>query len=131
MIPHPENGIVNLPTIHSVDEIVTQLKGLLHQKGVKLFALIDHGGEAKDAGIEMRPTKLLIFGNPKTGTPMMLASPSIAIDLPLKVLVWEDDSGQVWISYNAAFYLQRRHSLPEDLLENMRFMETLAEAVRG
>ena len=78
----------------------------------------------------MRPTKLLIFGNPKGGTPLMLAAPSIAIDLPLKFLVWEDGSGQVWISYNAASYLQRRHSLPEDLLANMDIVEALAVSVR-
>jgi|SRR5665213_1268310 len=127
MTLHPDNGIVNRPTGHSVDETVARLEALLHGRGIKLFALIDHSGEAESAGIEMRPTKLLIFGDPKAGTPLMLAAPSIAIDLPLKLLIWEDVSGQVWISYNAPAYLQQRHSLPEDLLKNLAAMHVLAE----
>jgi uncharacterized protein (DUF302 family) len=123
---HPDNGIVNLPANRSVDETIARLEALLREKGIKLFALIDHSGEAKSAGIEMRPTKLLIFGNPKAGTPLMLAAPSIAIDLPLKLLVWEDADGRVWISYNSPAYLQERHSLPEDLLANIAAVESLA-----
>ncbi len=109
------NGIVNVASRHSVDETVERLKGLLESKGIKLFALIDHSGEADKAGLHMPPTKLLIFGNPKGGTPLMLAAPSIAIDLPLKALVWEDPSGKVWISYNEPSYLQTRHHLPEGM----------------
>jgi uncharacterized protein (DUF302 family) len=126
MADRPE-GIVNLPTHSSVDETVTHLQSMLQEKGVQIFALIDHSGEANRAGIEMRPTKLLIFGNPKAGTPLMLAAPSIAIDLPLKLLVWEDASGQVWISYNAPEYLQKRHALPENLAAALGAVEALAK----
>src|SRR5271167_2863083 len=100
-----ENGIVTLASLHSVDQTVQKLEEILQAKGVKLFALIDHSGEAAKAGMPMRPTKLLIFGNPKAGTPLMIASPSIAIDLPMKALVWEDADGKVWISYNAPAWL--------------------------
>jgi len=120
-------GIVDLPTHSSVDETVARLQSMLQEKGVQIFALIDHSGEAKRAGFEMRPTKLLIFGNPKAGTPLMLAAPSIAIDLPLKLLVWEDASGQVWISYNTPEYLQKRHALPQNLAAALGAVEVLAK----
>jgi uncharacterized protein (DUF302 family) len=109
-----------------VVQTVQKLEGILESKGVKLFALIDHSGEAEKAGMQMRPTKLLIFGNPKAGTRLMIASPSIAIDLPLKVLVWESADGKVWISYNAPAYLQTRHGLPPDLVQNIAAVEALA-----
>src|SRR5215469_14531408 len=99
------NGIVDIPSHHSVDQTVGRVKSLLKDKGITLFALIDHSGEAAKVGMKMRPTKLLIFGSPKAGTPLMLAAPSIAIDLPLKILVWEDIEGNVWISYNSPSYL--------------------------
>src|SRR5712675_1729161 len=120
------NGIVDKPANHSVDETVEKLKAILQSKGVALFALIDHSGEAAKVGMKMPPTKLLIFGNPKAGTPLMLAAPSIAIDLPLKILIWEDARGKVWISYNSADYLRERHGLPTDLLQNIAVVETLA-----
>ncbi len=120
-------GIVNLPTHSSVDETITHLQSMLQEKGVQIFALIDHSGEAKRAGLEMRPTKLLVFGNPKAGTPLMLAAPSIAIDLPLKLLVWEDAGGQVWISYNTPEYLQKRHSLPQNLAAALGAVEAFAK----
>ena len=120
-------GIVNLPTHASVDETITRMQSMLQEKGVQIFALMDHSGEAKRAGIEMRPTKLLIFGNPKAGTPLMLAAPSIAIDLPLKLLVWEDVGGQVWISYNTPEYLQKRHSLPQNLAAALGAVEAFAK----
>jgi uncharacterized protein (DUF302 family)/uncharacterized membrane protein YidH (DUF202 family) len=122
----PENGIVTMPSHHSVDETVERLENVLRAKGVKLFALIDHSGEAERAGMRMRPTKLLIFGNPKAGTPLMIASPTVAIDLPLKILVSEDSSGKVWISFNSPAYLQSRHSLPQDLVQNIAAAESLA-----
>jgi uncharacterized protein (DUF302 family) len=121
-----DNGIVDLPSNHPVDQTVERLQGILQQKGVTLFALIDHSGEAKKAGMEMRPTKLLIFGSPKAGTPVMLAAPSVAIDLPLKILVWEDSQGKVWISYNSAAYLQARHGVPQELLQNISAAGVLA-----
>jgi len=120
------NGIVTVPSRHAVAEIVSRLERILVEKGVKLFAVIDHSGEAEKVGIEMRNTKLLIFGNPKAGTPLMIASPSIAIDLPLKLLVWEDAAGKVGISYNTAAYLQARHALPLELVRNIAVVETLA-----
>src|SRR5438309_6191892 len=101
MKPHSGDGLIDIPSNHSVDETVEKLKGILQAKGVTLFALVDHSGEAKKAGLKMPPTKLVIFGSPKAGTPLMLAAPSIAIDLPLKILVWEDGQGEARISYNA------------------------------
>lgn len=108
-------GIISVPSNHTVDVTVNRVEQLLRDKGVPLFALIDHSGEAEKAGLKMPPTKLLIFGNPKAGTPLMLHSPSAAIDLPLKLLVSEDRAGNVWISYNSLKYLQERHDLPEAL----------------
>ena len=119
MIQESNNGIVTIDSRHSVEETVHKLKHMLDAKGVKLFTLIDHSGAAADAGMEMRPTKLLIFGSPKAGTPLMIASPTIAIDLPLKLLVWEDAGGQVKISYNDPVYLQQRHGLPPELTQNI------------
>ena len=121
-----KNGIVDVPSNHSVDETVERVKSILQSKGVALFALIDHSGEAEKVGMKMPPTKLLIFGNPKGGTPLMLAAPSVAIDLPLKILVWQDGQGKVWLSYNSPEYLRARHGLPQDLLQNIAVVETLA-----
>lgn len=119
-------GIVERPSNHSVQETVERLTGILHAKGVALFAVVDHSGEAEKVGMKMPPTKLLIFGSAKAGTPLMLASPSCALDLPLKVLVREDGQGKVWISYNSPLYLKERHGLPEDLLGNIAVIEGLA-----
>ena len=121
-----KNGIVDVPSNHSVDQTVERLKDILQAKGITLFALIDHSGEAEKVGMKMPPTKLLIFGNPKGGTPLMLAAPSVAIDLPLKILVWQDRQGKVWLSYNAPEYLQERHGLPQDLLQNIAVVGALA-----
>ncbi|HXY16296.1 MAG TPA: DUF302 domain-containing protein [Terriglobales bacterium] len=121
-----KNGIVDVPSNHSVDETVDRVKSLLQSKGVTLFALIDHSGEAAKVGMKMPPTKLLIFGSPKAGTPLMLAAPSVAIDLPLKILVWEDTQGKVWLSYNSPEYLAERHDLPQDLVQNIAIVATLA-----
>ncbi len=119
-------GIIDKPSNHSVEQTVEKLKIILQSKGVALFALVDHSGEAEKVGLKMRPTKLLIFGSPKAGTPLMLAAPSIAIDLPLKILVWEDGQGKVLVSYNSPEYLMERHGLPQDLLQNIAVVETLA-----
>ena len=112
-------GIISAPCNYSVDQTVEKLKGILSAKGVTLFALIDHSGEAEKAGMKMPPTKLVIFGSPKAGTPLMLAVPSIAIDLPLKILIWEDIQGKVWVSYNSPAYLQGRYSLPPELMQTI------------
>jgi len=121
-------GIVDLRTDHSVDETVDRLREILRSRAIELFALVDHSGEAAKAGLHMPPTKLLIFGNPKAGTPVMLAAPSAAIDLPLKILVWQDPEGQVWVSYNSPAYLQRRHGFPPELVQNLAAVEALAKA---
>jgi uncharacterized protein (DUF302 family) len=120
------NGIVNIQSNHSVDETVEKLRGILAAKGVTLFALVDHSGEAEKAGLKMPPTKLLIFGSPKAGTPVMLAAPSIALDLPLKILVSEDTAGKVWVSYNSPEYLRERHGIPSELMQNLAVVEALA-----
>jgi len=119
-------GVVDIPSHHSVEDTLQKLQASLQAKGVKVFALIDHSGEAAKAGMTMRPTKLLIFGNPQAGTPLMLAAPRSAIDLPLKLLIWEDAQGKVWISYNSLQYLGERHGLPQDLLANVAVVATLA-----
>jgi len=126
-----DNGIVRVASRHSLEETVASLEGLLKASGVKLFAVVDHSGEAKTAGLQMPSTKLLIFGNPKAGTPLMLASPSIAIDLPLKLLVAEDPDGKAWISYNAPAYLQARHDLPNELVAVLAAVEALATKAAG
>jgi uncharacterized protein (DUF302 family)/uncharacterized membrane protein YidH (DUF202 family) len=124
-------GIIDKPSNHSVDETVEKLKNILQAKGVTLFALVDHSGEAAKAGLTMRPTKLLIFGSPKAGTPLMVAAPSVAIDLPLKILVWEDGQGKVWVSYNSPEYLKDRHGLPQDLFASITVVEDLAAKAAG
>src|SRR6266403_954733 len=122
----PEPGILRIPSKLSVDATVARLQAILQTKGVKLFTIVDHSGEAASAGLKMPNTKLLFFGNPKAGTPLMLASPSLALDLPLKILVAEDATGKVWITYNAPAYLQGRHNLPAELLPNIAVIEALA-----
>jgi uncharacterized protein (DUF302 family) len=123
------NGIVNKPSMQSVDDTLGKLQHILEAKGIAVFALVDHSGEAAKVGMNMRPTKLLIFGNPKGGTPLMLAAPSIAIDLPLKILIWQDDQEKVWVSYNTPEYLAERHGLPPNLAQNISFIETLAATI--
>jgi uncharacterized protein (DUF302 family) len=113
------NGLLEVASPHTVDETVKRLEAILGQRGVQVFALIDHSGEAEKVGMKMRPTKLVIFGNPKGGTPLMVAAPTLAIDLPLKALVWEDEGGKVWVTYNSLEYLQQRHGVPEDLIKNI------------
>jgi uncharacterized protein (DUF302 family) len=120
------NGLLQVASARSVDETVERLKALLAERGLHVFALVDHSGEAEKVGMKMRPTKLLIFGSPKGGTPVMLAAPSVAIDLPLKALVAEDEGGKVWISYNSPEYLQQRHGIPQDLVKNIAGVGALA-----
>ena len=123
---NPANGITTKPANCTVEEAVNKIKSLLVTRGIKLFAVIDHSGEAEAIGLKMPDTKLLIFGNPKGGTPLMLASPSIAIDLPLKLLVADDGHGRCSISYNSPQYLQERHGIPDDLIQNIAIIEALA-----
>ena len=122
-----QDGIVTKPSNYSVDETVDRIKNILTSKAVTLFAVIDHSGEAEKVGMKMPKTKVVIFGSPKGGTPLMLAAPSVAIDLPLKILVAEDAQGKVWLSYNSPEYLRQRHGLPEDLLQNIAIVGTLVD----
>ena len=119
-------GLVTRACRHSVEETLERLQGMLRAKDVTVFALVDHSGEAKKAGMTMRPTKLLIFGDPKAGTPLMIASPSTAIDLPLKILLWEDGDGHTWLTYNTPAYLQARHAFPPELLDDIAVLDGLA-----
>ena len=127
MDPNNDNGLVDIPSSRSVNETVEKLKGILQAKSITLFALVDHSGEAEKAGMKMRLTKLFIFGSQKAGTPVMLAAPSSAIDLPLKILIWEDARGKAWVTYNSPAYLQKRHGIPLELLPSISVIETLAK----
>jgi len=121
-----ENGLLQVASPYSVDETLKRLESVLAERGVRVFALIDHSSEAEKVGMKMRPTKLVIFGNPKGGTPLMVAAPTLAIDLPLKALVWEDEGGKVWVTYNSPEYLQQRHGVPEELIKNIAVAGALA-----
>jgi uncharacterized protein (DUF302 family) len=126
----PNNGLMQVASPYSVDETVKRLESILAARGLQVFALVDHSGEAEKVGMKMRPTKLLIFGSPKGGTPVMLAAPTIAIDLPLKALISEDENGKVSVTYNTPEYLKQRHGVPDDLLKNISGVEALvAKAV--
>ena len=115
----PTNGLIQVASRYPVDETVQRLRSFFEQKGLQVFAVIDHSGEAEKVGLKMRPTKVVIFGSPKGGTPLMVAAPTLAIDLPLKALVAEDENGKVWVTYNSPEYLQQRHGVPEDLIKNI------------
>jgi uncharacterized protein (DUF302 family) len=115
----PTNGLIQVASRYPVDETVQRLRSLFGEKGVQVFSIIDHSGEAEKVGLKMRATKVVIFGSPKGGTPLMVAAPTLAIDLPLKALVAEDENGKVWVTYNSPEYLQQRHSVPEDLIKNI------------
>jgi uncharacterized protein (DUF302 family) len=124
-----KSGLISIAIDHTVDETVEKLRQILENKGVTLFALVDHSGEAAKAGLSMPNTKLLIFGNPSVGTPVMLARPSSAIDLPLKILVAENGAGKTSISYNSTQFLAERHGVPPHLIKNLAVVEGLAAAV--
>jgi len=126
-MPASNNGLIHLASHRSVDEIVQRLRTLLEEKGVTVFAVVDHSGEAAKTGLQMRPTKLLIFGNPKAGTPLMQAAPTLAIDLPLKALVWEDAEDKGWLTYNDPAYLRSRHGFPAELMGNLSAVNALLE----
>jgi uncharacterized protein (DUF302 family) len=115
----PDNGLVHLRSPYSVPETLKRLQSVLQAKNLDVFARVDHSGEAEKVGLKMRPTQLIVFGSPKAGTPLMVASPTLAIDLPLKALAWEDADGQVWLSYNSPEYLKQRHNVPDELIKNI------------
>jgi uncharacterized protein (DUF302 family) len=122
-----DNGLITRASKYPVAETATRIEDVLKARGVTLFARIDHGGEAQKAGLTMRPTQLLIFGNPKAGTPVMDAAPTAAIDLPLKALVWEDAQGKVWVAHNSADYLARRHGIAPELAKPLGAAGTLID----
>jgi uncharacterized protein (DUF302 family) len=126
-MPEAKDGLIHTSSPFSVPDTLQKLETILHDKAMTIFAHIDHSGEAAKVGMQMRPTQLLIFGNPRGGTPPMLAAPTLAIDLPLKALVWEDDLGKVWITHNSAEYLQRRHGFPREFLPNLAGAATLIQ----
>ncbi len=115
----PVNGMVHVGSHYSVYETLQRLESVLSAHGLTIFGRVDHSGEAEKVGLKMPPTQVLIFGSPKAGTPLMVASPTLAIDLPLKAMVWEDADGTVWVSYNAPEYLKQRHHVPDDLIANI------------
>ncbi|SPF45145.1 conserved hypothetical protein [Candidatus Sulfotelmatobacter kueseliae] len=114
-----DNGLVQVASRYSVEETVARLQAIFSEKGIKVFAVVDHSGEAEKAGLKMAPTKVVIFGGPKAGTPLMVAAPSLAIDLPLKALVAEDAAGKVSVTCNSSEYLQQRHGVPDELIKNL------------
>jgi uncharacterized protein (DUF302 family) len=120
-------GIISKPSKYTVAETLHRLETILELKGIKVFALVDHSGEAEKAGLKMPPTQLLIFGNPKGGTPVMLAAPTAAIDLPWKALAWQDAAGQVWLSYNDPAYIQRRYGLVDDVTKPLAGLSAVIE----
>lgn len=121
------SGIIDVSSRYSVPETLARLQAILKEKSITVFALIDHSGEAEKAGLAMRPTQLLIFGSPKAGTLLMVAAPRLAIDLPLKALAWQDERGQVWLSYNSAEYLHERHGFPVELMKNIAGIAALVQ----
>ena len=131
MAAAPDNGLVHLSSPYPVAETLKRLDSVLQSRGLTVFARIDHSGEAEKVGMKMHPTQLIIFGSPKGGTPVMQASPTVAIDLPLKALVWEDAGGKVWVSYNSAEYLKERHGIPDDLVKNIAVIGPLLQSVVG
>jgi uncharacterized protein (DUF302 family) len=127
----PDSGLVHLSSIHSVIDTVARLEAILQAKGLPVLAHIDHSGDAARAGLTMPPTKVLIFGNARSGTPLMISAPTVAIDLPLKALIWQDTDEKVWLSYNSPEYLKNRHGIPDDLLKNIAGISAICEeAVR-
>lgn len=126
-MPANEHGLIHIASHWPVAETLKKLLAQVEARGLKIFAVVDHSGEAEKAGLKMRPTQLAIFGSPKGGTPVMVAAPTIAIDLPLKMLVWEDADGKVWITYNTPEYLQQRHSVPAELVKNISAVGGLVE----
>jgi uncharacterized protein (DUF302 family) len=124
-----EKGIVQLKSAHSFAETLERLESSIISKGLTIFARIDFSEDAEKAGLKMNPTRLLIFGNPKAGTPLMIASPSLAIDFPLKILVSVDDTGKAWVSYNSPEYLRDRHHIPDNLLKNISGIVSISESV--
>jgi uncharacterized protein (DUF302 family) len=129
MTSRPDNGVIHLRSPYSFANTLQRLESSITTRGIAIFARVDHSGEAAKVGLTMPPTELLIFGSPKSGTPLMIASPSLALDLPLKALVSQDTEGGVWLSYNSPEYLQQRHDIPEALVKNIAGIRSICEEV--
>jgi uncharacterized protein (DUF302 family) len=129
MATSPDNGMVHLSSPYPVAETLNRLDSVLQSRGLTVFARIDHSGEAEKVGMKMHPTQVILFGSPKGGTPLMIASPTLAIDLPLKALVYQDAGGKVWVSYNSTEYLKRRHNIPDELVKNIAVIGPLLQSV--
>ena len=125
------NGITHLSSSDSVDEVLDRLLSLLKAKAITVFAVVDHSGEAAKVGLEMNATRLVIFGSPKAGTPLMVAAPDSALDLPLKILIAAGPDGTTRVSYNTPAYLQNRYGFTSELLGNIAGLEQIASAAAG
>src|SRR3989449_10975851 len=125
--PRSVEGIVTKPSPFSVEKTLERLQEAIHSRNLTLFAQIDHSGEAKRVGLTMQEAHVLIFGNPKGGTPLMIASPLLALDLPLKVLVWQRADDQVWVSTNSMTYLRDRYAIPQALVGNLAVVDAVIE----
>jgi len=124
-----KNGVTQVLSIHPFAETFSRLESSVVSKGLAIFARVDFSGDAEKAGLVMRPTRMLLFGNPKAGTPLMVAAPTLAIDLPLKALVSQDEQGRVWVSYNSPQYLKERHNIPDELVKNISGIAALVDSV--
>lgn len=129
VIPHSVRGVVSKVSPYSVTETLERLEQMLHARGLTLFAHIDHSAGAREAGLSMQEAHVLIFGSPKAGTPLMVAAPLLALDLPLRALVWQDHDGHVWVSYNTTAYLAEHYDVPGDLVGNIAGIDALIDAV--
>ncbi|HWZ20583.1 MAG TPA: DUF302 domain-containing protein [Ktedonobacteraceae bacterium] len=125
--PPSVEGIVTKPSPFSVEETLERLQEIIRSRNLTLFANIDHSGGAKRVGLTMQEAHVLIFGNPKGGTPLMIASPLIALELPLKVLVWQSADHQVWVSTNSVTYLRDRYAIPQELVGNIAVVDTIIQ----
>jgi uncharacterized protein (DUF302 family) len=127
----PENGLIHLSSPYSFADTIERLESALHAQNLTEFCRVDHSGEAEKAALKMNPTQLIIFGNPKAGTSLMIATPTLAIDLPLKALIWQGDDDKVWVSYNSVEFLKQRHNVPDELVKNIAGIELLLKKVVG
>ncbi len=125
--PPSVEGIVTRPSPFSVEETLARFQEAIHRRNLSLFAHINHSGEAKRVGLKMHEAHVLIFGNPKAGTPLMIASPLLALDLPLKVLIWQSDDDRIWVSATSVAYLQARYAIPQELIGNIAGVDALIE----
>jgi uncharacterized protein (DUF302 family) len=123
-----DDGVVKRESRYSVPQTLDRLESILKERGITVFARIDHAGEAAKAGLELPPTQLLVFGNPRAGTPLMAAHPTMAIDLPMKALAWQDAAGKVWIGFNSVDYMQRRYGLTDAETKSLAVVGVLIEA---